>query len=518
MSAPWLIPAASLDDVNWLAGLVALKLRPGDVVALRGDLGAGKTTFARALIRALLQERDAEIPSPTFPLVQTYAAPRFPIAHFDFYRLSGEADLEEIGFHEALRDGVAIVEWPERAEGVLPANRWDIKFDAGPDPSHRHLSVAGSGEVAARLDRCRVLHDFLRKSAAVSGAVSAGQAAIAYLQGDASQRAYARVSASRQPFILMDSPRMPDGPPVRGGLPYSRIAHLAEDVRPFVAIGAALERAGFSVPKIFAADLTEGLLLLEDLGDLTYGRALAEGHAQRELYLAAVDALVHLRARPIPKELPLPDGLTYRLPRFDRAALEIEAGLLIDWYWGAAKGGTCPPAIRHEFESLWSPVLDRMLAEPAGIFLRDVHSPNLFWLPDRPAPRNVGLIDFQDALAEHWAYDLASLLQDARLDVPEALESEGLDRYCAAVSKAEPDFDEGAFRAAYAAFGAQRNTRLVGLWVRLLKRDGKPQYLQHMPRTWAYLGRNLAHPSLKDLRAWYDRHFPESVRNAPIQT
>ncbi len=518
MTALWLIPAASLDDVNWLAGLMALKLRPGEAVLLRGDLGAGKTTFARALIRTLLQESDTEIPSPTFPLVQTYTSPRFPIAHFDFYRLTGEGELEEIGFGEALRDGIAVVEWPERAEGVLPSSRWEIRFDAGQDAAHRRLSVSGAGDVAERLNRCRGLHGFLQRSAQVAAAVASGQAQIAYLQGDASHRTYARVAAAGQRFILMDSPRMPDGPPVRGALPYSRIAHLAEDVRPFVAIGAALERAGFSVPKMFAADLVQGFLLLEDLGDLTYGRALAEGHSQRELYLAMVDALVHLRAHPLPTELPLPDGSTYRLPRFDRAALEIETGLLLDWYWPAVKGASCPDAIRREFEALWSPVLDRMLAEPAGIFLRDVHSPNLFWLPDRPAPRNVGLIDFQDALAEHWAYDLASLLQDARLDVPEALEMEGLERYCSVVSDAEAEFDEHAFRAAYAAFGAQRNTRLIGLWVRLLKRDGKPQYLQHMTRTWAYLGRNLTHPSLNKLKAWYDHHLPESVRNAPIQS
>lgn len=515
MTSRWSIAAASLDDIARLAGLVALKLRPGDAVALRGDLGAGKTTFARALIRTLLGEAQAEIPSPTFPLVQTYDTPRFPVAHFDFYRLSGPADLAEIGFEDALAGGVAIVEWPERAEQALPPDRLEIAFAAAGDPDHRTLALAGNGTFAARLDRLHAIDTFLR---ATSPLRASPAIAIAYLQGDASSRAYARVSTGDARMILMDSPRMPDGPPVRDGLPYSRIAHLAEDVRPFVAIGNALAANGFSVPRIAAADLDAGLLLLEDLGDLTFTRALREGHAQRDLYLAAVDVLAHLRRNPLPPAMPLPDGTTYRLPRFDRAALEIETGLLLDWYWPQVKGAPAPDAVRREFDALWQPVLDRMLAEPPGIFLRDVHSPNLFWLPDRPAPRNVGLIDFQDALAEHWSYDVASLLQDARLDVPAALEHEGLERYCATVAGAEPGFDKEAFLAAYAAFGAQRNTRLVGLWVRLLKRDGKPQYLQHMPRTWAYLARNLAHPRLASLAAWYDHHFPESVRNAPIRT
>jgi aminoglycoside/choline kinase family phosphotransferase len=309
----------------------------------------------------------------------------------------------------------------------------------------------------------------------------------------------------------MDAPRMPDGPPVRNGLPYSRIAHLAEDVRPFVAVGRALSDAGLAVPRIDAHDLEAGLLLLEDLGDLTFGRALALGHDQRRLWLAAIDTLITLRRHP-PRGMSLPDGTEYRLPRFDRAALEIEIELILDWYWPAAKGAPVPDDVRREFQALWRPVLDRMLAAPPGIFLRDFHSPNLFWLPDREGARQVGVIDFQDSLAEPWAYDVASLLQDARVDVPAGLERDGLERYMAAVAAFDPAFDRTAFLSAYASFGAQRNTRLVGLWVRLAKRDGKPHYMQHMPRTRDYLARNLDHPDLAALRVWYEQHLPEIVK------
>ena len=511
MTAVWTIPDAAEAHLALVAEVLALKLRRGDVIALRGDLGAGKTTFARALIRALLGDPDAEVASPTFPLVQAYDTPRMAVAHFDLYRLNGPDDLEEIGFADAMAEGLTLVEWPERAETALPAERIEIAFAAGRDADHRHVVIEGRGMAAARVARLARIYAFV--SEAVPDAAGLH---IAYLQGDASTRAYARLEAPGIARVLMDAPRMPDGPPVRNGLPYSRIAHLAEDVRPFVAIGRALQQSGVTVPHIHAADLDAGLLLLDDLGDLTFGRALSLGHDQSRMWLAAVDVLAALRARPLPAELPLPDGTAYRLPRFDRAALEIEIGLILDWYWPAVKGAPCPDAVRADFMRLWSPVLDRILAEPAGLFLRDFHSPNLFWLPERAPPCNVGIIDFQDALAEHWSYDLASLLQDARVDVAAALETAGFERYCATVAAAEPDFDRAAFRAAYAAFGLQRNTRLAGLWVRLLQRDGKPHYLQHMPRTWDYIARNLAHPALADLKGWYDRHFPEAVRRQAI--
>ncbi len=160
-------------------------------------------------------------------------------------------------------------------------------------------------------------------------------------------------------------------------------------------------------------------------------------------------------------------------------------------------------------------MIDRLLALHGGWFLRDYHSPNLVWMPERKGVARVGILDFQDALNEHFAFDLVSLLQDARVDVPEALERELFRYYCGEVAASEPHFDREGFAAAYADFGAQRNTRLLGLWARLLRRDGKPDYLQHYPRTWGYLARNLRHVTLAPLAAWYDRHFPasESIRS-----
>ena len=210
----------------------------------------------------------------------------------------------------------------------------------------------------------------------------------------------------------MDAPRQPDGPPIRDGKSYSRIAHLAEDmVRPFVAIGAVLREAGLSAPEVAAMDLDKGLLLVEDLGDRVFGargrrRARRAGRAVAGRGRRADRACARV---PVPASLPLPDGTSYTLPRRDRAAFEIEIELLLDWYWPALKGEPVPQTVRAEFRALWAPVLDRLLALPGGWFLRDYHSPNLIWLPEREGIARVGIIDFQDALNEHFAFDLVSL-------------------------------------------------------------------------------------------------------------
>jgi tRNA threonylcarbamoyl adenosine modification protein YjeE len=512
MTRAWRLAGLDLAGVERIAELVALKLATGDAVLLHGDLGAGKTTLARALLRALIGDPEAEVPSPTFPIVQPYETPRLAVSHFDLYRIAGADDLAEIGFDDALVRGAALIEWPERAADAMPRECLAITLSAAAAPDRRDLELVAAGSWAPRLERLRLIHDFL------AGAVPDGAPVvhIAYLQGDASQRAYARIHTAAPSYVLMDAPRMPDGPPVANGLPYSRIAHLAEDVRPFVAIGTALAAHGVAAPAIHAADLDHGLLLLEDLGDLSFGRALAAGAPQPLLWGAAVDLLAELRRSPVPDRLPLPDGTFYRLPRFDRAALEIELDLVLDWYWPEVKGAPAPESVRRSFRTLWAPYIDRLLAEPPGLFLRDFHSPNLFWLSGRPAGAQVGVIDFQDALAESWALDLVSLLQDARVDVPADLEAAELARYVAAVEATDPAFDAGRFRAVYAIFGAQRNTRLIGLWVRLLRRDGKPGYLAHMARTWDYLARNLAHPDLAALRTWYDEHLPAEIRRTPI--
>jgi tRNA threonylcarbamoyl adenosine modification protein YjeE len=495
-----------------LAQRIALKLKPGDAIALHGDLGAGKTTFARALIRALLGDAEAEVPSPTFALMQLYDTPRFQLAHLDLYRLADESEVDELGIADLLDTGAIIVEWPERAPSVLPPNRLDITLSQGASANTRNISIAPSGSWVSRLHRLDEMTAF------VGFAPKWAHAETRYLQGDASARAYARLhAAGGERAVLMDAPRLPDGPPIRDGLPYSRIAHLAEDVAPFIAVAGALSAAGLSVPQIHHADLDRGFLLLEDFGDRVFGRELENGTSQADLWRAATDALAVLHRGPSPKAIPLTNGTNYTVPPQDRGALAIEVELLPDWYWPALFGAPIPAEIRAEFTSLWNSIFDKLTALPAGWVLRDFHSPNLMWLPERQGARRVGIIDFQDALVGPPAYDLVSLLQDARLDVPADLEAVMFAHYCEAAMIDQPRFDHAAFRFAYSALGAQRNTKILGIFARLARRDAKPGYLRHVPRLWRYLERDLAHPELSSLRAWFDRHLGSEQRSRPIE-
>jgi aminoglycoside/choline kinase family phosphotransferase len=304
----------------------------------------------------------------------------------------------------------------------------------------------------------------------------------------------------------MNSPRRPDGPPVRDGKPYSAIAHLAEDVRPFMALSTGLRDLGFSAPAIYFADSEKGLLIIEDLGE----ERVVEGDPPspiEQYYEVAVDMLVALHGHDLPHTLPVSPHVEYPLPRYDIDAFLIEAELLLDWYLPRLNA-TISASTRAAFVALWRDALQPALNAPPTWVLRDFHSPNLLWLPEREDVARLGILDFQDAVLGPAAYDLASLLQDARVDVSEAMEIALLGRYARLRREADPNFDTALFVKIYATVAAQRATKILGIFARLDMRDGKPQYLRHMPRIWNYLQRSLAHPALAPLRAWYSVHVP----------
>ncbi|MCW2308799.1 tRNA (adenosine(37)-N6)-threonylcarbamoyltransferase complex ATPase subunit type 1 TsaE [Rhodobium gokarnense] len=478
-----------------LAEDVAMALRKGDVIALSGDLGAGKTTFARYVLRALADDPELEVPSPTFTLAQGYDFGRLTVTHFDLYRLADPDELEEVGLDEAMLTGAALIEWPDRAEGRLPVDRLELSLEERDDPNARMVTLsAPSGSWKTRLERSLSLRRFL-DDAGWTAAVRR------FLQGDASTRSYERIRRDSQNAVAMNAPAQPDGPPVQDGLPYSRIAHLAEDVRPFVAVGETLRDAGFSAPRVLAADLDAGFLLLEDLG--TEGVIDAAGPIP-ERYLAAVEVLAALHGRNLPEEIALADGTSHRVPPFDRRGLTIEISLLIDWYLPHVTGAPADAATRQAFFAAWEEPFAALEATESSWVLRDFHSPNLIWLPQRKGIAHIGLLDYQDALIGPAAYDVASLTQDARITVPEALEVALLDRYIALRRKQDPGFDEPAFRTAHAIAAAQRATKVLGIFARLNDRDGKPDYLKHFPRLKNYLKRSLKHPVLSAVRLWYD--------------
>ncbi|MBI5264945.1 MAG: tRNA (adenosine(37)-N6)-threonylcarbamoyltransferase complex ATPase subunit type 1 TsaE [Bradyrhizobium sp.] len=480
---------------------LALLTGPGDVITLSGDLGAGKTAAARAMLRYLAGDETLEVPSPTFTLVQNYELPAFPAVHADLYRIEDPTELEEIGLAPLPDDALTLIEWPERAPSALPRDRIDVALShADPlGPSARSAEITGYGKAGAQVERLKSLRTFLQEA----GYIDARRQRMA---GDASTRSYARLFRHDGVVILMNFPRRPDGPAIYNGKSYSAAVHLAEDVKPFVAMANGLREQGFSAPSIRHSDLNSGFLITEDFGS----ESLIEGDPPRpitERYEAAADMLAVLHGKFLPETLPLTEQASYAIPVFDTEALLIEIGLMVEWYL-PDRGARLSPDEHEQFLAMWRELLQKAAVAPKTWVLRDFHSPNLIWLSQRSGIARVGVIDFQDTVLGPAAYDVVSLLQDARIDVPETTELTLLSRYIKARRAAEPTFDPGAFAELYALMSAQRNTRLLGTFARLNRRDGKPQYLRHQPRIWTYLSRSLAHPSLQHLREWYLAHVP----------
>jgi hypothetical protein len=315
-----------------------------------------------------------------------------------------------------------------------------------------------------------------------------GEAERRPLACDASFRRYERLRRGHERAVLMDAP-----PP-------------HEDVGAFQRVQGLLLALGLSAPRPLAVDRTEGLMLLEDLGDRTFTSALAEGADEEALYRLAVDLLIDLHRKvghAVVPEAPLPD--------YDDARLLDEALLLTDWYLPALRGAETPPAVRRAYVEAWWAVFPAARAVPKSLVLRDYHVDNLMILEGRQGIAACGLLDFQDALMGPRSYDLVSLLEDARRDVRPELAEAMLARYLAAF----PKVDAADFRASYAILGAQRSAKIIGIFTRLCRRDGKPDYLRHIPRVWRLLEGDLCAPALTPVRDWFDVHLPPGERAVP---
>ncbi|GEO86569.1 MULTISPECIES: tRNA (adenosine(37)-N6)-threonylcarbamoyltransferase complex ATPase subunit type 1 TsaE [Alphaproteobacteria] len=483
-------------ETDRLGEELALVVKPGDCLALWGDLGAGKSTLSRALLRAMADDDYLEVPSPTFTLVQNYDL-RLAVAHFDLYRLTDPEELEEIGFSDALDSGVCLVEWPDKAGTALPGSRIDIAFGFEPGGG-RQITITAPALKIARIERVFLIRRFL-------DAHGYAGARRRHLTGDASTRAYEYIypadAGTRR--ILMDAPRQPDGPPIRNGKPYSQIAHLAEDVYPFVAIDTALRDRGFAAPEIYESDCEAGLLLIEDLGQETV--LDEDGKPIAERYRASVECLAALHATRFDRDIPLPTGGMHHVPDYDRTVMKMEAELLIDWHlpW-KRNGAPASDEERAEYGAIWDRLIDQLADTEKNLVLRDFHSPNIIWRGAELGVQRIGLIDFQDAMIGPSAYDLVSIVQDARVTVERPLVDQLMADYLS-LRRAEPDFDEQSFLKAWAIMSAQRACKLNGLWVRLMKRDHKPGYMKHMPRTLWHLSVAFEHEALAPLRDWCAR-------------
>jgi aminoglycoside/choline kinase family phosphotransferase len=300
------------------------------------------------------------------------------------------------------------------------------------------------------------------------------------LPADASFRRYFRLEGGPRAALLMDSP--PD-----------RL-----DVRPFVTVATHLRRLGLSAPEPFAVDAVRGLVLVEDFGDATFTRLLGEGADEHALYELAIDTLAALQCAPM--------ATSVAVPPYSRALLLTEASLLVEWFWPAHHGRVADPVLLDSWRAAWAAVFDSLPPAPTTLVLRDYHVDNLMRLDGRAGIAACGLLDFQDSLLGSPAYDLVSLLEDVRRDVPDALAAEMRARHAAAVAPTP------GFEAWYAALGAQRQAKILGLFVRLAVRDGKHGYLRHLPRSARLLARQLENPVLAPVAQWFAANFPDWQR------
>ncbi len=486
---------ATTEETERLGQDLALSLRKGDLVTLSGELGAGKSTLARGLIRTIADDNGYDVPSPTFTIVQSYPELRLPISHVDLYRLSSADEIDELGLDEALDDGAVLVEWPERGADALPAPNLRVTLLSEGDG--RKAIIEGEPAAVARLQRSLAIRAFLGRAGFPAGTRR-------YLLGDASARGYETIATGgTTPLILMNSPHNPGGPVLRDGKTYMQIAHLSQSVTAFVAIDRMLQSKGFRVPEIHAEDLDDGFLLLENLG--SEGVLDAHGAPIPERYEAAARLLAHLHQYLWPQDIEAAEGYTHHIHSFDRDAMMIEVELLSDWYVPRLNGRPIAPELKAQYVDAWDRVFSQLNNSEQSLLLRDVHSPNILWRGDATGKGRVGLIDFQDAMIGPSAYDVASLIFDARVTITPELQDSLLAAYIDERQALAAPFDETRFRKAFAIMAAQRNAKILGIFVRLDERDGKPFYLQHLSRIQAYLNRVIGHPALAPVKDWCEK-------------
>jgi tRNA threonylcarbamoyl adenosine modification protein YjeE len=489
MAEPFLV--VELPDqgaTELLAEDVAACLRRGDAVALSGELGAGKTTFARALLRSLAGDLALEVPSPTFTLVQPYDLPRFPVAHVDLYRVTDPAEIEETGMLEALGDGAVIVEWPDRAEQLLPREALRMALEiAG---SGRRALLTGGKDWQERIRRSRSARDFLEAN------------------GFAGAHRLATAAWSSAPI----------GEPVVGPDRTARLVAWPDDADPRassldarIAGNGDLRRAGLSAPELIAADRRRGLALVEDLGD---ERLVDANGPIPERAFVAIEALAELHVRARPTEVSH-GGARHVIPELGRAGLASDAAHFADAYLPRVAQTALPARERREFERLWRAVFERLVDVERSWIVRPLGWHDLVWLPKRQGLQRVGFAFAGELLVGPAAYNVATLCQDATLPVSPQLEADLLRHYLALRHSADAHFDSDRFSIGYAIITAALATHGLGV-ASLHARAGTEDEATGRRRL-GYLHRALAHPVLSDLAVWYERHVPTLPRGRLTQ-
>lgn len=462
-----------------LAGDLAPYLMPGDVIALTGYLGAGKSHFARALVRAL-GSRQKHLPSPTFTLLQTYDDTRMPVAHTDFYRLGDPSEAEELNLDPFIEHGLTVIEWADNAPHMCPARTlWvrledegggrSITFKSEDDSWEKRFGFFTPDLQRPVTDKGR--HDFVQRTTGKKGQV------ITPVSADASFRSYWRVRMGDSAQILMDAPAP------------------MEDLERFVRVDKFLEANGVRVPHVYEADLESGYALIEDFGNSTVFDAVESGADPMKHYEAAVDILAHIA-----------QSEKAAVPRQEKENWLDEACHFTDWFLPYATGHATHTADRRQFRELIWGLMAQMPELPQTTMLKDYHCQNLMVLPDGAGVESLGVLDFQDARIGPVSYDLASLLYDVRYKVPSHFHSILTARMAGSMpGHVTPE----ALSQGVKMVAIQNLLRIAGVFTRLARRDGKTQYLDYMPLLWSHADALLAEvPEAEALAAFIDKQTP----------
>jgi len=476
----------TLNELDAFVKYIAPIFEKGDLLALNGEIGSGKTTLTKHLINYLTATRIDEINSPTFNLCQTYSNEDLIISHYDFYRLDYLQEIEELDINDSIKNNFTIIEWANKFSSILPKDHIEIQIDNKSDK--REYKILFHGEYAKKIAGHKNRLSFLSNS-------NLNIKKITNMRGDASKRKYYRVNDGTENFVLMDA--------LEDSINKTTTSKTITD---FIIFRQYLEDIGLRVPKIYEFDIQKQLILEEDLGLTTYDELYSKLSFQ-DLINPAIESLlilVHSNYKNI-NDL---DGKAFEPQNFDEKVFINESKIFIDYYWPYVKNSICPEEEKYEFLSIIENIYSDLSTDKT-LVLRDYHSPNLHYLQNEKGHKKCALIDFQDALLGHPLYDLVSLAQDARFTISEDQERYIVDTFEDKFLFNDFQLSKSSFNEQYKILAIQRSLKILGIFARLSLLEGKNNYIIHMPRVLDYIRRSMDCSLLNNLTHWLKINFKD---------